>query len=164
MPGSHHVCERQQGRHQGVVGTNRQNKERSVRLRDTQGLGLCSAGLAAGPEEAAMDARGLQSIIAKHACAVGVRKRHHDHVTAPDCTPIGADGFDDADRLVAHTAARWRGLQFVVGPKIASTDAGAGYADNRVSRMHNRGIGHVLDPDITSAVHDSCTHAIFFPF
>jgi len=30
--------------------------------------------------------------------------------------------------------------------------------------MHNRGIGHVLDPDITGAVHDSCTHGISFPF
>jgi len=63
MPGSHHVREREQGRHQGVVGTNRQNKERSVRLGDTQGLCLCSAGLASGPEEAAVDTRGLQPFI-----------------------------------------------------------------------------------------------------
>ena len=82
-----------------------------------------------------MDARGLQPLIAEHACAVGVRKRHHDHVTALDGTHIGADGFDHADRLVAHTAAGLGGLQLVVGPKIAATDAGAGYADNRVSRI-----------------------------
>ena len=86
--------------------SDRQNKERSVSLGDTQGLCLCSAGLAAAPEEAAMDARGLQPIIAKHACAVGVRKRHHDHVALVDRAHISADGLDYADRLVAHTAAR----------------------------------------------------------
>jgi hypothetical protein len=124
---------------------------------------LCSADLT-GPKKTAVDARSLQPLIAEHACAVGVRKRHHDHVAALDRTHIGANGFNHTDRLVAHRAARWRGFQLIVGPKIAPTDAGAGYADNCVSRIHNRGIGHVLDPDITGAVHDSCTHGICFPF
>jgi hypothetical protein len=32
MPSPHHVRKREQGRYQVIVGTNRQNKERSVRL------------------------------------------------------------------------------------------------------------------------------------
>ena len=108
MSGSHHVREREQGRHQNVIGAGRQDKERSVSLGNTQRLGLCSADLT-GPEKTAVDARSLQPLIAKHACAVGVRKRHHDHVAAPDRTHIGANGFNYTDRLVAHRTARWRG-------------------------------------------------------
>ena len=101
--------------------------------------------------------------IAEARRAVGVRKRHHDHVAAPDRAHVDAYGLNHTDRLVAHRAA-WRcGLQLVVGPKVASTDAGAGYADNRISRMHNRGIGDVFDPNIAGAVHDSRTHGSSFP-
>ena len=90
-----------------IVLADRQHKERSVSLRDAQGFGLCSTGLAARAEEAAVDARGLQSLIAEHASAVGVGKRHHDHVAALDGAHVGADGLDHADRLVAHAAARF---------------------------------------------------------
>jgi hypothetical protein len=35
---------------------------------------------------------------------------------------------------------------------------------NRVSRIHNRAIAHVLDPDITGAVHDGCRLGFLFRF
>src|SRR5271166_2694415 len=158
MSGPHHVRESKQRRHQRIVGADRQNEQRSVSLGDTQGLCLSSTGLASGSEEAAVDARGLQPLVAEHAGSVGVRKRHHDNVASPDRAHFGADGLDYADRLMAHTAACVRGLQLVVGPKIAPTDTGASDTDDRISRMHNGGIGDVLDPDIAGAVHDSCTH------
>ena len=102
MAGAHHVRQREQRGHQRIVLADRQDEERPVRLGDAQRLGLCSAGLAAVAEEAAMDARGLQPLVAEHAGAVGVGERHHDDVAALHGADVGADGLDDADGLVAH--------------------------------------------------------------
>jgi hypothetical protein len=65
---------------------------------------------------------------------------------------------------VAHPAAGLGGLKLIVRPQIAAADAGAGDADDRVGRIHNRGIGNVLDPNIAGTVHDSCAHRSIFRF
>jgi hypothetical protein len=109
---------------------------------------VCSTGLASRAEEAAVNARGLQPLIAEHARAVGVGKRHHDHVAALDGAHVGADGLDHADRLVAHAAARLGGLELIVRPKIAPTNTGAGNTDERIGRMDDGGVWDVLDTDV----------------
>ena len=100
----------------------------------------------------------MQSLIAEHASAVGVGKRHHDHVTALDGAHVGASGLNHADRLVAYAAALFDRLKLVVRPEIAAAYAGARDADNRISRIHNSGIWDVLDTDVAGAVHHGCAH------
>ena len=79
--------------------------ERAVGLRDAQRLGLGAAGLAAVAEEAAVDAGGLQPLVAEHAGAVGVGEGHDHDLAAPGSLDVAADLLDDADGLVAHLLA-----------------------------------------------------------
>ena len=100
----HHVREREQRRHQRVVGADRQHDERPVRLRDAHRLAL-SAVDAVAAVPAAVEAGALQPLPAEHAGAVGPDERRDDEVAGLDCAHLGADGLDDADELVAHAAA-----------------------------------------------------------
>jgi len=107
-----------------------------------------------------VQARGLQSLGAESAGAVRVGKRHHDHVAAFDGAHAGTDGFDDANRLVAHAAAFLDGLQFIVWPEIAAANAGASNADQRIARMDDGGVRDILDADVPGTVHDGCAHRL----
>ena len=82
----------------------RQDDERSVGLRDAHRLALAAVELGPAPE-AAVQARGLQPLLAEHAGAVGPGERGDDEVARLHRADVGADGLDEADELVAHPAA-----------------------------------------------------------
>jgi Bacterial regulatory helix-turn-helix protein, lysR family len=73
------------------------------KLGDTHGFGLCSVDDTRA-EEPSVEARRVQSFVAEDARAVGVGERHDDDVADVHGADVGADGFDDADGLVAHVA------------------------------------------------------------
>jgi hypothetical protein len=59
---------------------------------------------------------------------------------------IGADGFDDADRLMPHGPAAGNGFKLLVGPEITSADAGTRDTNDCIGWFHELGIRHVLNP------------------
>ena len=80
-----------------------------------RGLGLSTFHSTAVPEEANVNARRRQPLVAEHASAIGSREGHDDHLAAPDLLYVTADVFNDADGFVAHAltglvrAATWYG-------------------------------------------------------
>jgi hypothetical protein len=131
MARPHHVCERQKRRHQRLVGTDRQDNERPVCLRDAHRFGLCSLDVL-GAEEPSVDARGVEPLAAEETCAVGVGEGHDDDIADLHGADVGAHGFDDADGLVAHPAAGVAVFHGPVRPEIAAADGGAVYGDQGV--------------------------------
>jgi hypothetical protein len=103
----------------------------------------------------------VQPVVAEAARAVGVGERHHHDVADLERANIRADGLDDTDRLVAHAATTLDRPHLLVRPQIAAADTGAGYADHRIGRSDDGGVGDVLDTDVAGAVHDSSTHGGF---
>ena len=67
----------------------------------------------------------MQSFVAEDAGAVGVGERHDDEIADFHGANVGADGFDDADRLVSHAATGIAVFHGLVRPEIAAADAGA---------------------------------------
>jgi hypothetical protein len=157
VAGAQHVGERQQRRHQRVVLADRQRVQRPVGVRDSHRLSLRGAA-AVAVEEAAVNAGGVQTLATEGARAVGERERHHHKVPRFDRTDVCADVLDDADRLVAHRAPGLGALQVSVRPQIAAADAGAGDAHDRVGRIDDRRIGHVLDANVAGGVHEGGSH------
>ncbi len=104
MARPHHVREREQRRHQRVVFADGQDEERPVRQRDAHRFGLGSTDLSRA-EESTVEARGVESLVAEDAGAVGVGERHHDDVADLYGADVGSDCLDDTDRLVAHGPA-----------------------------------------------------------
>jgi hypothetical protein len=96
--------------------------------------------------------------VARQPRSAGVRERHHDEI--PDLRPVDvvADGLDDADRLVAHTAAGLAALHCLVRPQIAAADAGTSDPQEGVGRVDQAGVGNALDKDVAGTVHGSCSH------
>jgi hypothetical protein len=70
MAGPHHVRKREQRRHQRVVLADRQPDKRSVRLGDTNRFGLRATDVTARAEEPALNARGVNALVAEAAGAV----------------------------------------------------------------------------------------------
>jgi hypothetical protein len=153
----HHVGEREQRRHQRVVLADGQDDERALRLRHPDRLALAAVdSVIAVP--AAVEARGVQSLPAEDAGAVGVEERRDDDVAGLDRADVGADGLDDADELVSHAAAAVVVLHRLVRPEVAAADRGAGDDDEGVGRLDECGVGDALDPNVARAVHDGCAH------
>ena len=159
VAGAHHVREGQKRRHQRVVLSDRQDDERSVGLRDAHGFALSAVELGSAPE-AAMEARGVQPLLAEDAGAVGPCERCDDEVAGLHGAYVGAYGVDEADELVAHPPAGLVRLHLVVRPEVAAADAGAGNAEKRIGWLRDPGVGDVLDADVAGAVHDSCFHRV----
>ena len=113
------------------------------------------------PGEHDMEARCIQSLLAEDAGAVGVGKGHHDDISGLQSTNVGADCFDDADRLVPHPAALIGRFHELVRPKVAAANAGMADCDERVGRLHQPGVGDVLDANIASSIHNGGAHVRF---
>src|SRR2546428_9195884 len=94
------------------------------------------------------------------ASAIGIRERHHDEMAFLHLVDVGSDGFDDADGFVSHSASLCGRCQVVIRPEIAAADTGSGDANKRVSGLLDCGVGHVLNSNVPSAVHNGCTHTI----
>src|SRR5437764_1394476 len=110
-----------------------------------------------------MDARCLKSIMAKRACAVGERKRHDNEITPLNLPNVCADLFDHTYRFVPHHATSVAAFHFLIWPEIAPANARARNANDSISRLDDFRVGHVLDPNVASTIHDSCFHNPF-PF
>ena len=154
---SHHVREREQRRHQRVVGADRQHDERPVRLRHADGFALSAVDVVE-TVPAAMEAFALQTLLAEHTGAVGPQERRDDDVSGLDSLDVGANGLDDADELVAHAAAGVAVLHRLVRPEVAAADGGAGDGDERVGGLDQAGVRNSLDANVTRAEHDGCAH------
>ena len=157
VAGAHHVGKREQRRHQRVVLANREDIERAVGTRDAHRFRL-RAGHVGIPEEAAVDAGCLQSLLAEHAGAVGERKRHDDDVAGVQGPHIRAHVFDDSDCLVAHDPCAVGRDERLVRPEVGAADAGSGDPDHRVGRLLDGRVGDVLDADVARCVHDGAAH------
>jgi hypothetical protein len=71
---------------------------------------------------------------------------------------VGAGVVHDADELVTHPPPMVRRLEGPVGPQVAAANARTQNADDRVGRLLDRGVGDLLDADITGAIHQRCAH------
>ena len=157
VPGSHHVREREQRRHQRVVLVDREDDEGPVRLGDTYGFSLAAVLLGAAPP-AAVQARGLKTLAAEDAGPVRPGERSDDEVARLDGADVRSDRLYPADELVAHPAALLGRFHGLVRPEVAAADTGAGDDEKRVGRLVEACVGDVLDSDIACAVHDSGSH------
>jgi hypothetical protein len=105
-----------------------------------------------------MDTRRLKPIVAKHACAIGERERHNNEITPLNRSNVCADVFDHTYRFVPHHATGVDVLHFLIWPQIAPANARSGNANDSISRLDDLRVGHVLDPNVASAIHHSCAH------
>src|SRR5512132_3677933 len=105
-----------------------------------------------------MDTGRLKPVVAKRACAVGERERHDNEITAFNPSNICADVFDHTYRFVAHYTTGVAALHFLIWPQIAPAHARSRNADDSISRLDNFRVGHVLYPNVASAIHHSCAH------
>ena len=158
VAGSHHVGEGQQRRHERVVRADRQDHERSLRLRNTHRFALAAVDVDV-PVPAAMQTRALQPFAAEDTGAVRPEKRRNDHVADLDGLDVGADRLDDADELVPHPPAGVVVRHRLVRPQIAAADRGARDPNERIGRVDQPSVRDILDPDIAGSVHDSCAHS-----
>ena len=124
VPGTHHVGERQQRRHQRLVRVGRQSDERAVRLGNAHSLALTSVDTVEAVP-ASVEARGVDAFAAEDTGAVGPDERRNDQVAFLESLHLGTDRLDDADELMPHTAAGLVGLHRLVGPEIAAANGGA---------------------------------------
>src|SRR6266481_6327351 len=104
-----------------------------------------------------MDTRRLKPVMAKRAGAVGERERHDNEITAFNRTNVCADVFDHTYRFVPHYATGVAVLHFLIWPQIAPANARSGDTNDGISRLDDLRVRHVLDPNIASAIHHSCT-------
>jgi hypothetical protein len=158
VPGQEHVRQCEQRVEHGLVGVLERRAgldEGAVGLGDTYGLGL-GAAHAAGPEEVSVDAGGLHSLAAVHARVVLDAERADHEVPGTHRGDVGADLLDHAQELVPHRA----GLPgvVVVAVQVRSAHARAHHAHDRVARILQDGVGHLVHPHITCAVQERREH------
>jgi len=115
VAGAHHVRERQQRGQQRVVLADWQDHEGSVGVGDTDRLGLGAVDPVRA-EDASLDARRLQPLMAELAPAIGVRPRHDDEVADLRGAHLGADRLDDADGLVSKPPPGVGLVRALIGP------------------------------------------------
>jgi hypothetical protein len=161
MARRHDVGERQQRRHQLVVGPHREHDKSAVRLRDPDGLTLSTVD-AVEAVPAPVEARGVQPLTAKHAGSVRPHEGCDDQIPGLHRADLVARVFDDPDELVAHAAAALGLLHLVVGPEIAPADRRASDSHDGVGRPDQAGVRDVLDADVPCAVHDRRAHGASF--
>src|SRR5712672_2911391 len=100
-----------------------------------------------------MDALRLKPVVAKRACAVGERERHDNEITSLNRSNVCADVFDHTYRFVPYHATGLAVLHFLIWPQIAPENARSGDTNESISRLDDLRVGHVLDPDVASAIH-----------
>ena len=153
----HHVREREQRRHQRVVLVDRKRDERPVRLRHAHGFALAAVD-SVHAVAAAVQARRVQPFAAEDARAVGPHERRDHEVALLDRLDVVAGLLDHADELVSHAAARRGRLHLLVRPKVAPADRGTRHGHDRVGRIDEPRVGHVLDAHISGCIHHGCAH------
>ena len=107
VAGAHDVGEREQRRHQRVVGPDRQHDERAVRLRDAHGLALAAVDPAAAPEPA-VETRGLQALAGRTRRCRRTTRTARPRDRPSDAADVRADVLDDRRRTRGPCAVRPR--------------------------------------------------------
>jgi len=97
-------------------------------------------------------------LVTEFAGTIGKCERHNDEITRFDGANVAPYGFDDADSFVPHHTASVAMFHFLVGPKIAPTNAGAGHSDDGVGWLDDASVRDIFDPHVSSPEHDRCTH------
>src|SRR5690606_3128843 len=93
------------------------------------------------------------------AATAGRDARDQDAIAGPERAHAAADGFDDADTLVAENPAGRAGRHVALEDvKIGPADRGAGHADDRIACVRKLGPGSVLEGFLARAPVDECLH------
>lgn len=108
-------------------------------------LTLAAVELCASPEPAVQAGR-LQTVLAELTRAIGPCKGSDHQIALFHLAHFGTHIFDETDELMAHASSGLAGFHLVVGPKIASADAGARSADQSVGGLNEVGVRDVLNP------------------
>ena len=158
---------REQRRHQGLVGHLAGRHERAVRQRHADVLALPAVDeppvpVLAAPE-ATRRAPRLDPDPAVRTGVVGVHERRDDEVPGPDAAHLRADLLDDADELVPDARRLAHLVDAAVGPQVAAADARRRDAHEGVRRGLQRGVGHLVEPDVAGGVQDGRLHAPSLP-
>src|SRR5262249_58674127 len=101
--------------------------------------------------------------MAKRACPVRERERHDNEITPLNPSNVCTNVFNHTYRFVPHHATGVAALHFLIWPQIASTNARSSNPDDSIGRLNDFRVGHVLDPNVASAIHHSCAHNDLFP-
>ena len=165
VAGAHHVGEREQPREQLVVRPVAEpgdRDQRAVGHRDPHGLALAAvdrqALLVLPAPPGAVHARRLHAVAAVRAGAVRQRERRDHEVADRQRRHVGAEVLHDAHELVPDPVRLGRLDHAPVRPQVRPAHAGGGDAHERVGRPLDRGVGNVLDPDVTGGVDQSGAH------
>jgi hypothetical protein len=105
----------------------------------------------------------LQTIVTEDAGPVRICERHHDDITAFDCSHVPSHSFDHPNCFMAHDAASNAAFHFLVRPQIAPADARARDRDERIRRFDKFRIRDVFDTNVARTEHDGCAHTILPP-
>ena len=162
VAGAHHVGERQQRRHQRIVGADGELDERAVGEGHADGLALTAVDVAPAPEPAVLAGR-RQPVEAAVAGAVGVRERRDDEVADLQRLHVGAELLDDPDEFVSHPLRLRLDLGVPVAPEVAAADARAGDAQHHIRCIHEPRVGHVFDPNVACTMENRCAHCSHRP-
>jgi hypothetical protein len=157
VAGGEDVRERQHRCQQVVVLGLRQPHECAVGLRHPHGLTLAAVDAGLAPV-AAVQARGLQALLAELAGVVGVLERRDDEVALAHARDVRAGLLDDAEELVADRPALLLRRHAAVRPEVAAADARPDDADHGVGRRDQLRVGHRLHADVAGAVDESRSH------
>jgi len=96
--------------------------------------------------------------MAENAGAIGERERHDHKIAALDLADCRAHIFYHPDCFVTHQPAAIGAFQLLIRPQIAPANAGTSDANDCVSWVDDFRVRHVLNPNVTSFIHHSCTH------
>ena len=165
VAGAHHVGEREQAREQRIV---RPVAEAGTATSVPSAIGTRTASpWPASIGRPSSSSPPHQAPLAHEVCTplrqctqVPSRQRERrDHEVADrERRHVGADVLDDADELVPDAVRLGRLGHAAVGPQVRPADAGGGDAHQRVGRPLDRGVGHVLDPDVAGGVDQGGAH------
>lgn len=98
------------------------------------------------------------------AVAAGDLERHHDPVARGEVRDPGADLLDDAHRFVSEDVARCHErCEHLVQVQIGAAQACRGDADDRVGRLLDPRIGHVLHPYVPLSLPGHSLHRVGLP-
>jgi hypothetical protein len=134
MPSPHYVRQSEQRGHERIVFSHRENKQRALRIRNSNSLRL-GPGHTGVAEERDVNARRVQPFMTENTCSIGTGERHDHHVTPFQSPHVRADRLDDTDRFMPHGPALFRWLHGAIRAQVATADGGTSDADHRVRSL-----------------------------
>jgi hypothetical protein len=106
----------------------------------------------------------MKTLLTKLASPIRPCKRRSDQITDFDGADILAHRFDNPDKFVSHATSDLTGWHPFIRPEITAADGSAGDDHEGVGWLFDLGVRDILDTDIPSPIHNSCTHNDFLQF